>query len=176
MDKPWVAVDFDRTLATYDHYDGPNRFGAPIPLMVDRVKKWLAEGKEVRIMTARMSGVSHDKDEIRKARVAIETWCEIHIGQKLPVTCEKDYNMELLYDDRAVGVVPNTGELVTERLASLLERLYGLVINETEANQFANGVVSEDGQDEGMVSTEMLLEDVRDALTAFSGRLFRVKD
>lgn len=49
MDKPHIAVDFDRTLATHDHYDGPNRFGAPIPLMVERVKKWLAEGKEVRL-------------------------------------------------------------------------------------------------------------------------------
>jgi hypothetical protein len=164
MDKPWTAVDFDRTLATYDHYEGPNRFGDPIPLMVDRVKKWLAEGKDVRIMTARMSGVSHSPEEIAKARAAIETWCLVHIGQVLPVTCEKDYNMEFLYDDRAIGVVPNTGELVTSKALRALEDLYMLIYREVDFKNFKNGVTAEDGTDEGYVKASMLLDEAMDVI------------
>jgi DNA mismatch repair protein MutH len=106
----YIAVDFDRTLATYDHYEGPNKFGKPIPKMVERVKKWLAKGIEVRIMTARVSNANHDYEDIQKARVAIQKWCLEHVGKALEVTCEKDYAMMELWDDRAVGVIPNTGE------------------------------------------------------------------
>jgi len=108
----YIAVDFDRTLAVYDHYEGPDKLGEPIPKMVKRVKKWLAEGKEVKIMTARVSHFNHNTDEIQKARLAIQKWCIKHLGEPLDVTCEKDYEMIELWDDRAVGVIPNTGERV----------------------------------------------------------------
>ena len=42
----------------------------------------------------------------------IENWCLKHLGQKLAVTNVKDYNMLELWDDRAVQVIPNTGEPV----------------------------------------------------------------
>lgn len=126
----YIAVDFDKTLATYDHYRGSNKFGDPIPKMVNRIKKWLAEGKTVKIMTARVSNVNHDREEIIKTRKALEEWCLKHFGQKLEITCEKDFAMEVLYDDRAIGVVPNKGDLTTERLVNALELMYNLVNRE----------------------------------------------
>ena len=108
----WIGVDLDATLA---HYEGWNDgvIGAPIPAMVNRVKKWLAEGREVRILTARVSGAGRDDDyDERDVRVAIATWCQEHIGQVLPITCIKDFAMIELWDDRVVQVEPNTGEPV----------------------------------------------------------------
>src|SRR5258708_30937930 len=84
--------------------------------MIERVKRWLAEGRAVKIFTAR---VSHDGSprrlrEAEEARAAIELWCAKHLGQTLPVTNAKDYAMIELWDDRAVQVWPNTGEPVGE--------------------------------------------------------------
>lgn len=39
----------------------------------------------------------------------IEQWCEKYLGQKLPVTCSKDFGMLELWDDRAIQIVSNTG-------------------------------------------------------------------
>ena len=53
----WIGVDLDGTLAEHywpakGDYD-PTRIGDPIPMMVERVRGWLAEGREVRVFTAR---------------------------------------------------------------------------------------------------------------------------
>lgn len=103
----WIGVDLDGTLAYYDEWKGIEHIGKPIPLMVDRVKKWLKDGKEVKIMTARAYGKDADL-----SKIYIENWLEEHIGQILPITYEKDKNMVELWDDRAVQVVKNTGERV----------------------------------------------------------------
>lgn len=120
----WIGVDLDGTLAVYTKWEGPTKIGAPIPPMVDRVKRWLAEGRDVRIFTARVSYPTIDeakmsdeqveaavsrKHDADLARVSIELWCKDHIGQVLPVTNIKDYDMLELWDDRAVQVIPNTG-------------------------------------------------------------------
>jgi hypothetical protein len=75
--------------------------------MVDRVKRWLAEGKEVKIFTAR---VSHDPDG--SVARAIQDWCERHIGQRLEVTNVKTYETLEIWDDRAVAVERNTGRIL----------------------------------------------------------------
>lgn len=115
----WIGVDLDGTLAFYDGWNGENSIGDPIPRMVDRVKKWISEGKEVRIFTARVSMKggysleSHrfaDKEFIENQTKIIQDWCELHIGKRLDVTCEKDFSMIELWDDRAVQVVVNSGE------------------------------------------------------------------
>ena len=98
----WIGVDLDGTLAEYHGWQGPEHIGEPVPSMVERVKQWLSEGREVRIFTARAADGAYSHEYIEK-------WCEEHIGQKLPVTCMKDYGMIELWDDRAVAVVPNTG-------------------------------------------------------------------
>lgn len=108
----WIGVDFDRSLATYEHKQWP-ALGQPIPAMVERVKGWLAEGREVRIVTARVCGLQDPFEQINQDHM-IKQWCIEHIGQSLPVTSEKDYRMTVLYDDRAVQVVPNTGQLIGE--------------------------------------------------------------
>ena len=103
----WIGVDLDGTLAHYDGWKGDGIIGEPIGLMLARVKQWLAEGKEVRIFTARVGG--DDEFAVFAETEAIKAWCQKHLGQELEVTCKKDYLMEELWDDRAVQVFPNTG-------------------------------------------------------------------
>lgn len=107
----WIGVDLDGTLAEYTGWQGPAHIGQPILKMANRVQQWLLEGKDVRIFTARVfEGVMTDPHELAAVRVAIEGWCLSHIGRVLPITCTKDYGMIELWDDRAVQVIPNTGE------------------------------------------------------------------
>lgn len=108
--KRWIGVDFDGTLVENTWRPGeafiPDRLGRNIPLMVNRVKRWLAQGKAVRIMTARVSPIS-PFFYINKR--IIEQWCQQTFGVVLPVTCEKDQFMDELWDDRAVQLIPDTG-------------------------------------------------------------------
>ena len=116
----WIAVDFDGTLATYGTWLGADHMGEPIGPMVDRVKRWLAEGREVRIFTARVgtsgrpngAGQSDDEAFAAQQRLQIQAWCRQHIGRELQVTATKDFGMVELWDDRAVQVRMNTGEVV----------------------------------------------------------------
>jgi hypothetical protein len=104
QDTEWIGVDLDGTLARYDGWKGESHVGEPIPAMVDRVKLWLSEGREVRIFTARAHAMS------AATLKAINAWCGEHIGEILPITCEKDYGMIELWDDRAIQVIANTGQ------------------------------------------------------------------
>lgn len=120
----WIGVDLDGTLAEYHGWVNTFHIGDPIPKMVERVKRWLALGIEVRIFTARIDGgkaaskMGVDADIVAKYEnveaitLMIQQWCIRHIGQSLEVTCKKDYGMMQLWDDRAIQVVPNTGERV----------------------------------------------------------------
>lgn len=105
--REWIGVDLDGTLAYYDTWDGTPAIGKPIPAMVERVKGWLAEGKEVRILTARMDDPPDDS-----IRIAIEDYCELHLGQRLEATCIKGKGMVEFWDDRAVRVEKNTGRRI----------------------------------------------------------------
>jgi hypothetical protein len=110
MSNGWIGVDLDGTLAEYSGWKGAEHIGAPIPLMVQRITKWLAQGIEVRIFTARVfAGGRVNHEELQTVVTAIEKWCSEHIGIVLPITCTKDYGMVELWDDRAVQVIPNTG-------------------------------------------------------------------
>lgn len=111
-DGGWIGVDLDGTLARYDGWAGPLEIGAPIALMVERVQRWLRDGYEVRIFTARAYPGAYTVEQHREAIEAIELWCLEHIGMRLLVTCQKDYGMIELWDDRVVQVTPNTGEPV----------------------------------------------------------------
>lgn len=110
----WIGVDLDGTLAQYDGWKGPQHIGEPVPLMVGRVKGWIEAGREVRILTARVShdGTCNRMNDAFLANVAIRQWCLAHIGQYLIVTNEKDYGMIELYDDRCVQVEENTGVII----------------------------------------------------------------
>ena len=109
----WIGVDLDGTLAHYDKWTG--EIGEPIPLMVERVKAWLGEGKAVKILTARVSlvGRSADGEAFKSEQEAkIKAWCAQHIGQELEVVSGKDFLMIELWDDRCVHVELNTGRIL----------------------------------------------------------------
>lgn len=97
----WIGVDLDGTLAEYDGWKGPDHIGEPVPSMAFRVRKWLADGRDVRIFTARAS--------VPEQVPPVRAWCERHFGVALAVTNVKDFAMVELWDDRAVQVEPNTG-------------------------------------------------------------------
>ncbi len=97
----WYGVDLDETLAHFEGW-GDGSIGAPIAPMVDRVKEWLAEGKIVKIFTAR---ADHGPKEVEK----VQAWCLEHISQKLEVTNIKSRGLVELWDDRARQVWPNSG-------------------------------------------------------------------
>jgi len=112
--RKWIGVDFDGTLAA----DWPDRkelhdafyvLGEPIKPMIELVQNFLILGKEVRIFTSRVApdGVR----DVEKVRSLIEDWCELHLGQRLEVTCIKDHGLVRFYDDKAVAVEFNTGKV-----------------------------------------------------------------
>lgn len=111
-DIGWIAVDLDGTLAQYDGWQGPEFIGPPIPVMVNRVKRWLIDGKDVRIFTARITALP-DRD-VELVTKAINKWSKKFIGQELPVTNLKDHGMIELWDDRAHQVESNTGRIKPE--------------------------------------------------------------
>jgi hypothetical protein len=104
----WIGVDLDGTLAYYDEWMNIDRIGEPIPSMLQRVKDWLSQGITVKIFTARVAFPS-DREFIETQTRFIQDWCEKYVGQKLDVTCMKDFAMLELWDDRCIQVVTNTG-------------------------------------------------------------------
>lgn len=111
MNKGWIGVDLDGTLAEYHSggkYDA-TVIGKPIPAMVNRVKAALRQGYNVTVLTARMVGYGGES----KVAEAIRQWTLKHIGTALEATCIKDPGMIELWDDRAVGVESNTGKLLS---------------------------------------------------------------
>lgn len=102
--SPWFGVDLDGTLAVWDSNSTLDRIGPPIPAMVDYVRRMVANGIRVKIFTARAS----DPEQILK----IQTWLRQNGLPDLEITNVKDYQMERLYDDRAVRVERNTGRIL----------------------------------------------------------------
>lgn len=133
----WIGVDLDSTLARWDGYQGLEHIGEPIPAMVERVQAWIAEGREVRIMTARVaySVYRPTASHIFHTKIAIERWCKEHVGKVLPVTCIKDADMEALYDDRVVQMEPGTGRLLEDVLSARIAELE--VRSKVDANSAA---------------------------------------
>ena len=111
MSEGWIGVDLDGTLAVYDGWQGAHNIGEPIGPMVERVKAWVNQGIQVRIMTARVytDGTPARNSDAETSRDRIAEWCIEHLGFRLPVTCTKDYGMIELWDDRCVQIIPNTG-------------------------------------------------------------------
>ena len=111
MNKPeyedYYAFDLDGTLAEsfegirYNH----TTIGAPIPCMVDIVKRYIVEGKKVVLFTARATHIPYEPE----VKVAIEEWCLSHIGQILEINNVKTPGLRELWDDRARAVQRNTG-------------------------------------------------------------------
>lgn len=100
MSGGWHGVDLDATLAHYPPGKG-QVIGRPVKRMRLRVVRWLANGENVKIVTAR---------ELTPEFVAaLDRWCRRHLGRTLEATNSKDLAMIDLWDDLAVQVLPNTG-------------------------------------------------------------------
>lgn len=107
----WIGVDLDGTLAKYDHFKSWDYIGDPVPKMVDRIKAWRKRGIVVKIFTARLSYSSRALNKVSYEDMAnvIKAWTKKHIGEELPVTSEKDWEMMFFCDDSAVQIDKNTG-------------------------------------------------------------------
>jgi hypothetical protein len=112
MNKHWKGVDFDGTLAEYDGDYSSYRIGRPISLMLNRVQRWLAQGEDVRIVTARVATTNPNAIQNKKL---IQAWLKTYLGTELVITSEKDPWMDELWDDKAVQVISNTGLRVDGR-------------------------------------------------------------
>lgn len=94
-----IAVDLDGTLAKHcSHKAG---IGDPVPEMMMRVRKWLAEGKNVKIFTARAG--NPEQVEL------IKIWLKEQGLPNLEVTNVKGFDMIEFWDDRAHRILMNTG-------------------------------------------------------------------
>lgn len=129
----WIGVDFDGCLVT-----APTCLrevcttGTPIPPMIALVKALLAEGRDVRIFTARVGPATDAEctaglkaggidpgplprlDWHNYQQTLLETWCLEHLGQVLPLTCVKDLHLTQFYDDRCIQVETNTGRVLQD--------------------------------------------------------------
>ncbi len=114
-----IAVDLDGTLAEYHGWQGELHIGKPIPLMLDRVRQWLAEGNEVVIFTARIAGRDGVPRESVVAR--IRDWLLVQGLPRLEVTNIKAMDFAVFYDDRCVQVEPNTGVLTVDAAITALQ-------------------------------------------------------
>lgn len=102
----WIGIDLDQTLAFYDEWRGVNHIGEPIPSVLEMVKGLLASGETVKIFTARATMGD-------QAILRVQEWLESVGLPRLEITAVKDGLMEVCYDDRAIQIVANTGELAT---------------------------------------------------------------
>lgn len=128
----WIGVDLDGTLAFYDTWVAWDVIGMPIKPMVDRIRKWLDEGKEVRIFTARVAfekdkcyvtGATFDRKMVKDV---IHNWLEEQAGlPRLKLTHEKDFNMIELWDDRCIQIIKNTGRTLAEEHEAEIQALKG---------------------------------------------------
>lgn len=121
MTRGWIGVDLDGTLAVHDGGQGIGTIGEPIPAMIERIKKALADGFEVRILTARVA--ADDTRDIRRQLELIYAWLEKTGLPHMRVTCRKDMDMVELWDDRAKRVVRNTGTFAEEELEEYVAKL-----------------------------------------------------
>lgn len=135
QDKPWVGFDLDSTLAYFDSNEfkrlNGDYIGPPVPKMMRKVKRYLSDNVQVKIVTARVADrLEGDSDKIRSNVIKIHNWCIENGLPKLEITCEKDYNMVTLYDDRCVEVEKNTGNTINDKISKVLGPINGMVIDE----------------------------------------------
>jgi hypothetical protein len=124
MQEEWIGVDLDGTLAEWHEGDSVYTIGPPVTLMLQRVKFWIDHKIEVKIVTARVAASGKENNEkivdsaqfAQRQRKMIQDWCVLHIGYSLEVRSDKDFRMVELWDDRAIQIIPNTGQRVDGKL------------------------------------------------------------
>ena len=91
----FIGVDFDGTLVTEN-----NPCGKPIMPMIDKVREWIAEGREVVIFTA-------------APRPQITEFCKKWFGRALRQTNIKERGCNAWVDDRHILVERDTGRIIS---------------------------------------------------------------
>lgn len=108
MDKNgerWIGIDLDGTLAmAADGWPEPDQIGEPIPTIMDALKNTMAQGRKIKIFTARAGW--------EESMPHVEAWLKKHGLGGLEVTNVKDMYCDLIIDDKAVGVIRNHGLLI----------------------------------------------------------------
>lgn len=111
-----VLVDLDGTLAHYTGWKSPEHIGEPIAPMLAKVKAWIADGKTVKLFTARANTpecIPH-----------IRGWLDKHgLEAVKEITAAKDFTTSEIYDDRAYGVQLNVGITREAMMAYHLSRV-----------------------------------------------------
>lgn len=107
LPRIWTGVDLDGTLAYHDRSASYGKVGAPVPAMMELVKKMIRNGVRVKIFTARAS----DPEQLP----IIRKWLKDNGLPELEITNVKDYAMWRLYDDRCIQVEYNTGRLIVDK-------------------------------------------------------------
>ncbi len=179
--RGWTGCDLDGTLALYENWKGIEHIGEPVPAMLNRVKAWLEQGREVRIFTARvwpLAEILPDSifvptpglsDEILRAWRSVEfirIWCEKHLGRRLTITCRKDFAMVECWDDRAVSVMVNRG---VDRETVLSWHL--LRVLEAAGIKVVTGVGFATAADEGAAKIKGIIQGFENAEADLDGAL-----
>lgn len=102
-----IAIDLDRTLAYFDGWDGIESIGKPIKSVVDRALAKEKEGYTIKIFTAR----AIDKRCIDP----IKNWLKFYDLPNWEITNMKDPSMKEIWDDLAITIGNNTGEILTHK-------------------------------------------------------------
>jgi ribonuclease J len=103
--EEWIGIDLDGTLAYYDGiWRGVEHIGEPIKPMIDFIKNLLSQNKKIKIFTARAKNP--------KTIPYIHKWLDEQGLPKFEITNEKDFGMIMLYDDRCMQVVTNSGKII----------------------------------------------------------------
>jgi len=117
----WIGIDLDGTLAEYGKWQGVDHIGAPIPLMVARVKRMIAEGINVRIYTARVHG--HGSPILEGAserRAAIKNLQEMRETAEAEQVAEIDGQIANLEAEGQVDVITPIQDWCEEHLGKRL--------------------------------------------------------
>jgi len=141
--RPWIGIDLDGTLAVAADKFDPHSIGKPVPAIVKMVRDFIAQGKRVKIFTARVC-ITGQKSDAGTADLAfslyqhalISVWLSEIFYTALEVTCVKDFLCEQIYDDRAWRVETNTGEIIGQepRRHPCSVSGYGLPVHESEVS------------------------------------------
>jgi hypothetical protein len=119
MNKQWLGVDLDGTLAYYAKWSGIEHIGEPISNIKELLLVLHSKGVNIKIFTARIA----EKGAIKY----IKQWLKNNDFPNWEITNIKDMHCVEIWDDRCVQVIRNTGKLKGE--SSILKNLDRLVKN-----------------------------------------------
>lgn len=109
-EDPHLLFDIDGTL--FKHPRGNDfSIGEPIPKMIEFLRQQLAAGWKVKIFTARWANPDTREEQEKLIRDALREHVSEQASQ-LEITNAKDLYTRAIYDDRAIQVIMDTGEIV----------------------------------------------------------------